>query len=559
MRTSIRAAVLLVMLVVGAVSRPFAQSAAPAPLRPAVERAAATLPAGGFVLGEVDNGRSTFAAAGRPAPRDGLPPEKIIFEIGSLTKVFTGLLLAQTVLEGKAALSDPISKHLPKEIALSADAAGVTLEQLATHTSGLPSLPTNFTPANPADPYADYTPAQLYSYLGDYRAQAPAPQPASYSNLGFGLLGHVLERIHGQSYAALVAARITGPLALADTVIALNDEQRTRFATPHSGSSAVLPWKLDTLAGAGALRSTAADLTRFAQTLLSGEHAALTAAWDLARQPRAPFGSRTAQIGLAILIAKRGDDDVYNHSGGTGGFRTYFELTPARGRATVLLLNNDSLDPAAVVMSVRQPAPAVSTDLKTRAETPLAADRLAAYPGVYAIDAQGRFTVVLDESGRPRARLTGQGFLPIFHAGADRFFARAVAAEFQFHRDAAGTITALTLHQNGKEVPAKRTATPPPVLRFPAAAKLRDFTGRFQLTPQVLIEVSNRGDTLLVKLTGQPALPVFCDAPDHFVYDVVAAALTFEREANGAVGAVTLHQNGRDVRAPRVPNAGPTR
>jgi CubicO group peptidase (beta-lactamase class C family) len=419
--------------------------AATTPLLRAIKKAASSLPAGGFVLAEVAEGHVTFASAGRPAPRDGIAPEKIIFEIGSITKVFTALLLAQTVLEGKAALSDPIAKHLPRELALDPETAAITLGQLATHTSGLPRLPDNLKPAAPADPYADYSVPRLHDFLRAHRPVKPAPQPADYSNLGFGLLGHLLERIHGQSYATLIATRISGPLGLSDTTVDLSDEQRGRFAKPFSGSTAVPPWRFDCLAGAGALRSTTADLARFAQALLSGGNASLQAAWNLVREPRAPFGASNVQIGLAVLIMKRGEDVVYLHDGGTGGFRAHLELTPARQRATLLLLNNDAPDPAA----------------KDRAETPIDAARLKDYPGVYAIDARSRFTVVLDDTGRLRAQLTGQGLLPVLHSGGDRFFARAVAAEFQFHRDATGAIASLTLHQNGRDQRAPRLPAAP--------------------------------------------------------------------------------------------------
>lgn len=538
-------------------AEPALPPAANAPLLPAVRKAAAELPAGGFVLAEINGENVTFASAGRPAPRTGLDPERVLFEIGSITKVVTALLLAQTVAEGRVSLDDPIAQHLPRELALAPATAAITLGQLATHTSGLPRLPTNFRPANPAEPYADYDVGKLYAFLRDYRPAEPAPRPAAYSNLGFGLLGHLLERIHGRTYAELLAQRITGPLGLRDTVITPDAEQSSRMAVPHSGSVAVPAWQLGALTGAGAIRSTAADLARFAQALLAPERNPLTDAWAFIREPRAPFGNRSMQIGLAIILENRGKDVVWHHSGGTGGFRTYLELAPSRRQATVLLLNNDAPEPAAVVASVHRPAATPpANDPRTRAEAPLEAAALAAYPGVYAIGAGGRFTVVLDEAGRLRARLSGQGFLPLFHAGQDRFFARAVAAEFQFHRNPAGAINALTLHQNGNEVPAQRQAgAAVPVLRFPTAGELKAYAGRFQLTPQVVFEITPRGETLFVKLTGQATLPVFCDAPDHFVYEAVPAALTFSRDASGQVNAVTLHQNGRDQRAPRLPPA----
>lgn len=534
------------------------RAAASSPLVAAAEKAAATLPAGGIVVAEISADGAAFAGAGNYAPRAGLAPERVVFEIGSITKVFTGLLLAHAVLEGKASLDDPIAKHLPADLALHPDTAAITLLQLATHTSGLPRLPANLDPAERADPYADYSRDRFYAFLRGYRPAAPAPQPAAYSNLGFGLLGHLLERIWGRGYGELVAEKIAGPLGLADTQIGLDPERAARFAVPHSGSTAVAPWQLPVLAGAGALRSTAADMARFAQALLAGRPAAFAAAWELARTPRADFGDRGGRIGLGILIGTRDGDTVYNHAGGTGGFRTHLAVIPARQKATVILINNDTLEPGALLAAAQARSPAAATPAAARPareETPLAADRLTAYPGIYDIDGRGRFTFVLDDTGRLRGRLTGQAFLPVFHAGNDRFFARAVAAEFQFARDAAGDIVSVTLHQNGREVPARRTAAAPPAVRFPPADKLRAYTGRFQLAPGALFEIEVRNGTLFVKLTGQPALPVFCTADDRFVYEVVDAALTFERDAGGAVVAVTLHQNGRDQRAPRVPVA----
>ncbi|HNC24704.1 MAG TPA: serine hydrolase [Opitutaceae bacterium] len=520
---------------------------------PAVERAAAGLPAGGFVLAEVDGDRVTYASAGHPGPRDGLTPEKILFEIGSITKVFTSLLLAEAVNEGKAKLTDPIGKFLPADVTLKPGTAAITLEQLATHTSGLPALPANFRPANQNDPYADYTVDQLYDFLRAYQPEHPAPQPASYSNVGVGLLGHLLERIYGKPYAELVATRIAGPLGLTDTVIELDSAQADRFAPPHSGSFAMNPWRLPTLAGAGALRSTAADLARFAQALMDPKDPALAAAWTLARQPRAAFGA-TGHIGLNILIAERNGVTVYNHSGGTGGTRSYLEFVPELHRATVLLVNNDTIEPARIVASVRRPPSLAGKGGAARAEEPIPVKQLTDYVGVYAIDGRGRFTFLLDNTGRLRGRLTAQAFLPVFFAGHDRFFLRVVEAEYQFERDAGGHVTAVVLHQNGREVRATRTEEPVPTVRFLTTDEARDYEGRYGEHPPLQFEVKARGEQVYAKLLGQAAYPVFCDRPDHFAYDIVPAALTFERNAQGEVTAVVLHQNGRDQRAVRLPD-----
>jgi hypothetical protein len=159
---------------------------------------------------------------------------------------------------------------------------------------------------------------------------------------------------------------------------------------------------------------------------------------------------------------------------------------------------------------------------------------------------------VIDESGRLRVRLTGQAFLPAFHAGNDRFFLKVVPAELQFGRGATGEVVSLTLHQNGRQISAKKTATPAPAVFFPKAEELAAYGGRYQLAPGAVFEIVHHGAVLTAKLTGQPAFPVHNDAPDHFVYDVVDAALTFERDATGAVTAVVLHRNGADRRCERI-------
>ncbi|HLP24169.1 MAG TPA: serine hydrolase, partial [Acidobacteriota bacterium] len=395
-------------------------------------------------------------------------------------------------------------------------------------------------------PYADYSSERLYAFLRAYHPEKAAPQPGEYSNLGVGLLGHLLERMYGISYAELVRAKITGPLGMEDTIVELTREQEQRFVTPHSGASVVSPWRLTSMAGAGALRSTAADLVKFVRALLD-PRSVIAPAWQIARKPRAAFGRR-GQIGLGIMIAPRGDQTIYHHSGGTGGFRTYLEIAANDSRGTVVLLNNDTLEPAVIVAAVRRPAPVADAARRMPPEVAATPDELRAFTGVYAIDSRGRFTVVLDEAGRLRIRLTGQAFLPVRYAGQDRCFNSAVAAQFRFSRDATGRVDGLVLQQNGEEVSARRTADAPTV-RFLPLEKLRDYAGSYVLAPGQVFEISATPLTLVAKLTGQPAFPVHCTSEDRFVYDVVEAALTFERDASGAVVALVLHQGGLDQRA----------
>ena len=176
--------------------------------------------------------------AGDPRPLNG----DTVFEIGSVTKVFTALLLADMVQRGEAAMDDPVSKYLPPEIKVpERDGRLITLQDLATHSSGLPRLPTNLTPKDPANPYADYSVEQLYEFLPTYELTRDIGSKYEYSNLGGGLLGHVLARGAGMDYEALVRSRICELLGMDSTRIRLSPEMKTRLASGHNAELAPVP------------------------------------------------------------------------------------------------------------------------------------------------------------------------------------------------------------------------------------------------------------------------------------------------------------------------------
>ena len=138
-----------------------------------------------------------------------VPDIDTVFEIGSITKVFTALLLADMVLRGVVAWDEPVARLLPASVHVPRfGERQITLLDLATHTSGLPRMPSNFHPADPGDPYADYTVGQLYDFLDDTMLSRTPGTAYEYSNLGYGLLGHALARRSGSGFEELVRARI---------------------------------------------------------------------------------------------------------------------------------------------------------------------------------------------------------------------------------------------------------------------------------------------------------------------------------------------------------------
>jgi CubicO group peptidase (beta-lactamase class C family) len=180
----------------------------------------------GIVVGIVDANGRRIVSYGSLAKNDNRKLDgDTVFEIGSMTKVFTSLVLMDMVKHGEVALTDPISKYLPESVKVpERNLRKITLADLSTQSSGLPGMPTNFTPKDANNPYADYTVQQMYDFLSGYKLTRDIGSQYEYSNLGVGLLGHVLSLRAGMSYEALVRSRVCDPLGLKDTRITLTPE-----------------------------------------------------------------------------------------------------------------------------------------------------------------------------------------------------------------------------------------------------------------------------------------------------------------------------------------------
>jgi|GEM_PF-461949 len=306
---------------------------------------------GGLVIGVMDHGKRRIFAYGTAKPDS-------IFEIGSITKTFTGLILAQMVVQKKVTLDEPIRALLPAGFVAKPAGAEITLVDLATQHSGLPRLPDNFKPKNPANPYADYHAQELHEFMAEHGVTKPADATFLYSNLGFGLLGYGLSLRAGVPYGQLVSTEVAGPLHMSDTGVTLSPAQRTRLIQGYDNNfEPAGPWALDVFAGAGAIKSTAADMLTYLDGNLHPDKYASGAAVD------SPAATLPAAVALdhqvRAKITTHGDDKIalawffnpkiasYSHTGGTGGYSSMIVFNPAQDRAIVTLYNRDETDPAA--------------------------------------------------------------------------------------------------------------------------------------------------------------------------------------------------------------------
>jgi D-alanyl-D-alanine-carboxypeptidase/D-alanyl-D-alanine-endopeptidase len=297
----------------------------------------------GMVVGTIDAGGGTSRAAYGTAGPGALPLDAdSVFEIGSITKVFTATLLADMADRGEVKLVDPVGKYLPATVRVpQRNGRQITLLELSTQSSGLPRMPDNFRPKAATNPFADYTVEQLYEFLGGYELTRDIGSQYEYSNVGVGLLGHALARRAGKSYEVLVTERILRPLGMTHTAITLTPWMKQHLARGHDGSGNVVPnWDVVTLAGAGGLRSTLNDMLKFARANLSPPGGRLQRAMQQTHGARFTAGRPDLSIGLNWHIRHWNDHDIVWHNGGTGGYRTWIGFDKTRNIAAVILTNS---------------------------------------------------------------------------------------------------------------------------------------------------------------------------------------------------------------------------
>ena len=275
----------------------------------------------GVVVGVIEPSGRRIVTYGRSSANANTPLNgDTLFEIGSMTKVFTSLLLAEAVQRGEVALTDPISKYLPASVKVPERGRAITLQDLSTHSSGLPRMPGNMKPRDPENPFADYSVDQLYQFLSTYQLTRDVGATYEYSNLGAGLLGHILALRAGMDYESLVKSRITGPLGLTSTAITLTPSLQARLAPGHDRTlQPTKNWDITSLAGAGALRSSANDMLTFLAAEMGYTQSTLAPAMKAMLQPRRPAaGPPGLEVGLAWHFLTANGKTIVWHNGGTG-------------------------------------------------------------------------------------------------------------------------------------------------------------------------------------------------------------------------------------------------
>jgi D-alanyl-D-alanine-carboxypeptidase/D-alanyl-D-alanine-endopeptidase len=414
----------------------------------------------GFVVAVVEVGKPARYFTAGTSGVEGLPLDSAtIFEIGSITKVFTSTLLAEMVQRREVKLDDPISKYLPRNVKVpKRESREITLLDLATQTSGLPRLPTNLRPATVANPYVDYSAPMLHQFLASYELTRDIGSRYEYSNLGVGLLGHLLARAGGRKYEALLEERVLQPLGLDDTGISLDSSMDRRMARGFNAlGDSMSRWDFDALEGAGALRSTAADMVKFLAATLDSTASPLGPVMARTQVVRRPADRPDNSIGLGWHIVNVFGSTITWHNGGTGGYRAFIGFDDARNRG-VVILTNSTVSPDDIGFHLLEPR--IPLDLPQRpppqrVEIQLTEAQLQPFVGVYELAPAFRIAITR-EGAELFGQATGQARQRLHAESPTKFFLRAVDAQISFIVGSDGKVDAMTLHQGGANIPGKR-------------------------------------------------------------------------------------------------------
>lgn len=515
-------------------------------LRGALERRFNDDRTGACVAAAIVDGASTSTAYYCANPADQRSyDDHTAFEIGSVTKTMTAALLAQLIEHGELKLGDPLSRLLPPGTPVpSFNGVPITIAHIVTHTSGLPSFPSQWRGMSTSNPYGTITENDLLDALAGTILMRPPGAQWEYSNFAMMVLSYGLAKRSGKDFEMLLRDDLLGPLDMRDTFIS-RPRAGIRRAQGHlSTGTATGAWDFPTdMAGVGGVRSTLRDMIRYMEGELGTRPAAITSAMALTQQQVAALPGHTMGMNWIILPGREGRT-FRIHEGATGGFSSFVGFDRQSKRAVVLLsdtalsalgglgaLGLHLLDPVVLAGSphvIATPDPKLIKALvgRYRLKTGLGAE-LRAKGDVLSVqaDRQPEFEMGYDSAGD--------------------FYPLQFDAILRPRRKADGTY-ALTWFQGGAAIEVERIGpSPKPTTWTVTEAQLKEFEGTYALSQAFSLKVFSSGTTLLFQGTGQPSAEASAVDVDTFVADKAAAEITFKRDVEGTVRYLTLRQRGQ--------------
>lgn len=525
-----------------------------------------------IVIGIVDNNGTHYFAFGNKSINGSPADEHTIYEIGSITKVFTATLLAQQVLDGKLKLDDPVKKFLPDSIKFpSRNNVEITLGNLSDHTSSLPRMPTNFAPKNQENPYADYTVAQLYAFLSGYTLPRDIGSAYEYSNLAQGLLGHILALNAGMPYEKLMIKTIAKPLGMKETKITFDSKMKKNLAIGYNQGKEVENWDIPTLAGAGAIRSSTFDMLKFLSANMGIMKSKLLPAMNMTHQVRHNKAG-DMRVGLGWIIAKGKNGDVIWHNGGTGGYRTFAGFVKETGTGVVVMTNSTTgaddigfylLNPDSKLQFTK---PGFAFLLRKTIDDKGVKEAWAVY---HDITENKKADYDFNEAninmlGYAYIEKNIDAALAIFKMNIELFpnswnvydsYGQALLKNGQ--KDSAIVYYKKSIQMNPGNTNGikilKDIGIDYQIENFIVPESILDtYLGSYELSPGFEIVITRQGNRLFGQATGQEIIELFAKSETEFYLKVVAAQIIFNLNEEKVVESLTLLQNGQEIKGKKI-------
>jgi serine-type D-Ala-D-Ala carboxypeptidase/endopeptidase len=520
-----------------------------------------------IVVGIIDKEGPHYFNFGNKSTNGEEANEHTIYEIGSITKVFTATLLSQQVIDGKLKLEDPIKKYLPPQVKIpQRGASEITFGNLSDNTSGLPRMPSNFSPSDPGNPYADYTVDQMYSFLSGYELTRDVGSAYEYSNLAQGLLGYILALNAGVTYESLMIKTIAKPLGMNETKITLDKKMKKNLAMGHNAGVEVENWDIPTLAGAGAIRSSTHDMLKFISANLGFLKTHLQAAMKKAHEVRHDKAGGM-RVGLGWNITKGKNGDVIWHNGGTGGYMTFAGFVKETGEGVVVLTNSKEsvddigfhlLNPESTLRTIK---PSIASELRktidangVEAAKTLFYDLKKNKPDEYDFSEED-----INALGFSYKDKNLEAALAIFKINIDMYpnssnvydsYGEALLKNgdkdlaienykksIELYPDNTNGIQAL--EKMGVKFKVENVEV--------SEATLDTYVGSYELNPGINIVITRDGKQLFGQVTGQGKFELFAKSNTEFYLKDVDAQITFNVNDQATVESLTLFQSGQKI------------
>ncbi len=477
---------------------------------------------------------------------------QMVFRIGSLTKQFTAVAILMLAEQGKLSVSDDISKRLPD---FPTQGKKITIEHLLTHTSGI----ANYTdpPEYMGNMHKDRTVSEMIDTFRNAPLQFEPGERFAYSNSGYFLLGAIIEKVSGMSYADFVARNIFEPLGMKDTAYEGYERSTARRVegygrAPTGGYVVARPVSMTQPFAAGSFMSTVDDLARWDAAITAGK-LLKAESWKKAFTPYTLNNGQKSIYAYGWMVRKFRGSDVIEHTGGINGFVTYAMRLPADRVYVAVLMNALGREASPTYLAQKAAAIAVGKPFPELKAIKLDNKTLDQYEGTYKVDDKTNRIVMrvndqlMVQRGQTRAALQPYA--------ENEFFIANSFTRFKFVKDASGKVVQLVASPNGDGEEINPRTGDKPAERKSVAVSAQAFdtlVGEYQLAPGFIMTVSRDGTRFFTQATGQQPIEIFAESETRFFPRVIEATLQFVKDADGKVTEFVLTQNGRDMRAKKI-------